>query len=190
LGVGIGAIVLIQKAFGDGPAVAAMFIMLLGLLALQFVAQQKVILVHNDRLRRELAAALQRRTGQNLDDGQACFVGWAPGAVVSPKDLETDHDVGFLHLTPDALVFEGDTVRFELPRRQIYAVRPGMQGVPILMPLGYRITIEWVDDYGHGNAFTLERREGRSRRQVQRGTKALADAILAWLHGPQQPSPV
>ncbi|MBM3499369.1 MAG: hypothetical protein FJX74_11945 [Armatimonadetes bacterium] len=177
---GLGLAVLIGKRFGDAPGAVAVFAAIGLALVGQILANQYLLLYGNAGLRRDLAAALQRRTGHNPDDGRAYFVGWAPGRSLNPKDMETDHDVGFLSLTPERMVFLGDTVHFELHRSQVVSVSAGIQGIPILFDFGYRITVEWLDDYGGSNAFSLERREGRSRRQVRRGTRELRDALQCW----------
>jgi len=170
----------IGKAFGDVPGGIAIFAVFALTIIMVIVAHQKVFLYGNAGLRRDLAAALQRRTGHNPDDGRAHFVGWAPGRSVNPKDMETDHDIGFLVLTPERIVFSGDTVQFELLRSQVLSADAKLQGIPILFDFGYRIVVEWLDDYGAANAFTLERREGRSRRQVRRGTKQLCETLQQW----------
>jgi hypothetical protein len=177
---GMGVAALLGKYVGDTAGAIAVFgaigLSLLGTL----LAYQYVFLWGNAGLRQGLAAALERRTGHNPDDGRAYFVGWAPGRSVNPKDMETDHDVGFLAMTPERIVFLGDTVHFELLRSQVLSVTSSMQGIPLLFDFGYRITVEWLDDYGGANAFTLERREGGSRTQVRRGTRHLAEALRQW----------
>ena len=177
---GLGLAYLIGKRFGDVPGAVAVFAAIVLALVLQVVAHQYMFLYGNTGLRRDLAAALERRTGHNPDDGRAAFVGWAPGRSVNPKDMETDHDVGFLTLTPERMIFLGDTVHFELHRSQVLSVKASVQGIPILFDFGYRIAVEWLDDYGGANAFTLERREGRSRRQVRRGTRQLSETLQQW----------
>jgi len=177
---GLTAAIFIGKRYGDAAGAVAVFAALGLTVALQIVGNQKILLFGNTRLRRGLAAALERRTGYNPDDGRAFFVGWAPGRSVNPKDMETDHDVGFLTLTPERMVFLGDTVHFELHRSQVLSVEAKVQGVPILFDFGYRINLEWLDAYGGANAFTLERREGRSRRQVRRGTRELCETLQQW----------
>ncbi len=177
---GLGIAVLIEKPLG-GTAVAVTVLssIVLAFVGI-FVAHQYVFLYGNSGLRRDLAAALVRRTGHNPDDGRSSFVGWSPGRGVNPKDMETDHDIGFLTLTPERMIFLGDTVHFELLRSQLLSVTAATQGIPVLFDFGYRITIEWLDDYGGANVFTFERREGRSRRQVRRGTRQLCEALQQW----------
>ena len=79
--------------------------------------------------------------GRNPDDGRALFVGWTPGATVMPKDMETDHDVGFLTLTPERLIYLGDTVHFELHRSQVFEVAFRQEGIPFFFDMGKRILI-------------------------------------------------
>jgi hypothetical protein len=177
---GLIAALFIGRRYGDAAGAVAGLAALALTIGVQIVANQKVFLFGNARLRRRLAEALERRTGYNPDDGRAFFVGWAPGRSVNPKDMETDHDVGFLTLTPERMVFLGDTVHFELHRSQVLSVEAKVQGVPVLFDFGYRVTIEWLDAYGGANAFTLERREGRSRRQVRRGTRELCETLQRW----------
>jgi hypothetical protein len=145
---------------------AAGWLTFLGVLALCFatnyLAHQTVFLYGNARVRRDLAAAIERRTGHNPDDGRSWFVGWAPGRSLNPK--------------------EGDTVHFELHRTQVVSVNAKVEGVPFLFDFGYRACVEWLDQYGQTNAFTLERREGRHRRQVRRNTRQLAEILQHWQH--------
>jgi hypothetical protein len=177
---GLGAAFLIGRRFGDAAGGIAVVAAIGLTIALHILSNQYVFLFGNAGLRRDLAAAIQRRSGHNPDDGRSCFVGWAPGRGLNPKDMETDHDIGFLTLTPERMVFLGDTVHFELHRSQILSVQASVQGIPILFDFGYRISVEWLDDYGGANAFTLERREGRSRRQVRRGTRQLSESLQQW----------
>ncbi|MBM3472204.1 MAG: hypothetical protein FJX75_02885 [Armatimonadetes bacterium] len=177
---GLTAALFIGERHGDAVGAVAALAAIALTIGVQIVAHQKVLLFGNTRLRRRLAEALERRTGHNPDNGRAFFVGWAPGRGVNPKDMETDHDVGFLTLTPERLVFLGDTVHFELHRSQVLSVEAKVQGVPILFDFGYRIIVEWLDAYGGANAFTFERREGRSRRQVRRGTRELCEILQRW----------
>ena len=178
--LGIGGAVALKGTLGDGGAAIAG----LGGFALAvagfIVASQKAVLIGNQGLRRDLAAALQRRFGRNPVDGTASFVGWSPGRGLNTKDGDTDHDVGFLTLTPEALNFLGDTVGFEVQRQQVRWVGPAQQGVPFLMDFGLRIAVYWVDAWGNENAFTFERREGRSRRQVRRRNRELAEILQLW----------
>jgi len=177
---GIGAAWLIGRRWGDAAGGTAVLGAVLVTIGVTLVANQKVFLYGNAALRRDLAAALERRYGRNPDDGRSWFVGWAPGRGFNPKEMDTDHDIGFLSLTPEEMVYLGDTVHFELWRQQVHSVGAKLDGVPVLVDLAYRICVEWIDAYGQSNAFTLERREGRSRRQVRRNTRQLAEILQQW----------
>ncbi len=177
---GIGAAVIIGRRWGDAAGgvavIAALLLTILGI----YISNERVFLIFNAGLRRDVAAALHRRLGRNPDDGRAYFVGWAPGTSLSTKDGETDHDVGFLTLTPEKMTFLGDTVAFELLRHQVHATECRQAGIRIVMDLGLRIAVHWLDAYGQPNAFTLERREGRSRSQVRRNNRELREALEQW----------
>lgn len=177
---GLAAALVISRKWG-APAGAIALVGALGLTLLGiYIGHEKVLLVHNSGLRRDLATALHRRLGRNPDDGRAYFVGWAPGLSVNPKDMETDHDVGFLTLTPETMAFFGDTVAFQLHRHQVHAIECRQAGVPILMDMGLRIAVYWLNAHGQQDVFTFERREGRSRSQVKRNSKQLAEALRQW----------
>jgi hypothetical protein len=177
---GLIAALFITNIYGDTAggitALAALLLAGVGI----YVSDQRVFLIFNSDLRRDLAAALHRRLGRNPDDGRAYFVGWAPGPSVNPKDMETDHDVGFLTLTPELMTFLGDIVAFELRRDQVLGVDCKQMGLRILLDLGCRVIVYWFDPYGQQNAFTLERREGRTRSQVKRNNRELAQVLEQW----------
>lgn len=170
----------VGDTYGDAPGVAVVIVALiltgLGL----YLGHQKVFLYGNSSLRRRLAAALERRLGRNPDDGVAWFVGFAQGATIDPMSLETDHDIGFLSLDPQKMTYVGDTVAFELWRQQIYEISLQRQGIPIIWDFGTRIRIRWADQYGRANAFTFERREGSSKREVRGRNKELTDILQQW----------
>jgi len=149
-------------------------------IVLSIVATLFVVGVFNSGLRRDLAAALARRFGRNPDDGSAYFVGWSPGRGLNTKEGDTDHDVGFLTLTPETLSFMGDSVGFELSRQQVHWIGPAQQGVPLLFDFGLRIAVYWLDPYGQENAFTLERREGRGRLQIRARNHELVEILRQW----------
>jgi len=149
-------------------------------IVLSIVATLTVFGVFNSALRRDLAAALARRFGRNPDDGSAYFVGWSPGRGLNPKEGETDHDVGFLTLAPETLNYLGDSVGFGLSRQQVRWIGPAQQGVPLLFDFGLRILVYWVDPYGQENAFTLERREGRTRFRLRSKNRELIEALRQW----------
>lgn len=177
---GLGGALLIGRRWGDAAGLMAMVGALLLTAAGIYLGHQKVLLIYNSGLRRDLAAALARRLGRNPDDGRAYFVGWAPGLGFNPKDGDTDHDVGFLTLAPEAMTFFGDTTAFQLHRGQVYTVECKQAGIPIIMDMGFRIGVYWLDAYGQQQAFTLERREGRNRSEVRRNTKQLAELLQQW----------
>lgn len=170
----------IGETWGDVPGIVAVIIAFVLIGVGLYVGTQKVFLIGNSGLRRDLAAALERRLGTNLDDGTTWFVGWRQGAVVDPTELDTDADIGFLSLTPEKMTYYGDTVAFELWRQQVYQVTLQQQGVPLIWDLGKRIRVEWVDEYGRANSFTFERREGTSKRDVRRKNQELTEILQQW----------
>lgn len=171
---------LVGEKWGDGAGAIVGFTgLMLGFAGL-IIANQKVFLIGNSGLRRDLASALERRLGRNPDDGTAWFVGWRRGAVVDPVELDTDADVGFLALTPEKMTYTGDTVAFELYRQQVYQISLQQQGIPILWDLGKRVRVDWVDPYSRTNSFTFERREGSSKRDVRRKNQELTEILQQW----------
>ena len=144
------------------------------------LVRQRTFLLINTPLRRSLAAALERRFGRNPDDGTAYFVGWSPGRKLNPKEGAADHDVGFLTLEPAKISYLGDTVGFELRREEVRWVGPSEEWGPLFTGFGLRIRLLWGDANGEENAFTIERREGRTRRQVRAGNRELAALLQQW----------
>jgi hypothetical protein len=171
---------LVGEKWGDGPGAIVGLTGLVLAFAGLIIGNQKVFLIGNSGLRRDLAAALERRLGRNPDDGATWFVGWRRGAVVDPVELDTDADVGFLALTPEKMTYTGDTVAFELYRQQVYQISLQQQGIPILWDLGKRVRIDWVDPYSRTNSFTFERREGSSKRDVRRKNQELTEILQQW----------
>jgi len=186
---GLLAAAYIGETWGDAPGIVAVIMAFVLMGVGLYVGTQKVFLIGNSGLRRDLAAALERRLGTNPDDGTAWFVGWRQGAIVDPIDLDTDADVGFLTLTPEKMTYYGDTVAFELWRQQVYQVTLQQQGVPFIWDLGKRIRVEWVDEYGRANSFTFERREGKSKRDVRRKNRDLTEILQQWHQFGTVPAP-
>ena len=77
IGLGAWAAKAVSEAVGMGIIFAGIFVTA----ALHFtVGLQRVPMLYNEGLRRDLAAALERRHGRSLDDGASYFVGWSPGS--------------------------------------------------------------------------------------------------------------
>lgn len=170
----------VGKAYGDAYGGLLFLLSFALVFVLLHVCHQKAFMFGNARLRRDLAAALERRLGRNPDDGTAYFVGWAPGRSANPAGGDTDHDVGFLTLKPESMLYIGDTVSFELPRQQVRYIEASQEGVPVLLDMGVRVRVYWWDQNGQENAFTLERREGRNRTVVKRKNKELEGILRQW----------
>jgi apolipoprotein N-acyltransferase len=88
----------IGKHYGEAAG-ALTFVGVLALwFATNYLAHQTVFLYGNARMRRDLAAAIERRTGHDPDSGRSWFVGWAPGRSLNPQG--GGH--GPRHRVPDA----------------------------------------------------------------------------------------
>jgi len=170
----------LEDRWGVGPTVALAAGLFVVAMVLLLGGGQRLPMVFDERLRRDLAAALTRRIGRNPDDGQAYFVGWTPGPTAPAGGLDMSQDVGFLAMTPDRLVFLGDALSFELPRGQVRWIGPAPHGIPIIMDFGLRVVVYWLDPLGQEQAFTFHRREARWKSQVRRLNEELCEALRQW----------
>ena len=137
--------------------------------------------VHWDRaLRRGLAAALQRRFGLNPDDGRAYFVGWVQAAT-PPGRIAAFDDVGFLAVTPEKLVYMGDSVGFELYRHQVRQIVPaGVGSAGGLTTTAPRALVYWLDPAGQECVFAVQRREARHAQEERSLNQELVEVLQQW----------
>lgn len=175
---------LVMQALGDqahGPlaaAVAALSFILGGLLP--WLSQDLMGLAGNGRLQRALGRHLTE--SQNCDLAGAHFVGFSPGERLHVWEGETNRDIGFLTITPEAIVYRGDEFSWALPRNLIdhldlTPVEAGLQ----------RILIRWHEPREAGRAFSLESREAPSVSRARAATRCLFEQLREW-HRQQPPT--
>ncbi|MEN6644131.1 MAG: hypothetical protein ABFE08_16965 [Armatimonadia bacterium] len=165
------------EALGDTPhgpvacGVAAASFILGGFLP--WLAQNYMGLAGNATLRRRLRDRLL--TDQTCDPSGADFVGFAPGERLRVWQGDTDRDIGFLVMNPDALVYYGDEFEWTLPRESVDHIdlaptEPGLR----------RILIRWHAPREAGRTLSLESRDASSLSRARTATSELHYRLRAW----------
>lgn len=168
---------LVLEALGDNPhgplagGVAAASFILGGFLP--WLAQNYMGLAGNSTLRKRLRDRLL--ADETCDPSGADFVGFAPGERLRVWQGDTDRDVGFLLMNPDALVYYGDEFEWTLPRESIDHIdlaptEPGMR----------RILIRWHAPREAGRTLSLESRDAPCLSRARTATLGLHHRLRAW----------
>lgn len=165
------------------PAAVAMAAFVLGGV-LPWLTQNVMGLAGNTGLRQRLAARL---ADGPLDD--AIFVGFSPGQDLRVWHGETDRDIGFLRLEPEALVYRGDLFAWALPHEMIdhLDMTPPEGGVS-------RVIVHWHVPREVSRTFSVESREARSLTGARKATRELFARLKEWhradaARGPGRPGP-
>lgn len=176
--------VLGDKPHGVLPAAVAVVSFLLGG-GLPWLAQNVMGLAGNAGLRRRLREHVLAQGGGDLS--AAVFVGFSPGESLHIWQGETDRDIGFLTLGPQALTYYGDDFSWVLPAElvdhiDLTPVEAGLQ----------RILIRWHVPREASRTFSLESREASSVSRARLATNALYRRLREWARraasdGPAEP---
>jgi len=119
------------------------------------------------RIRRRLLS----RLGSPGENG--IFVGISPGERVVPMEGFCMWDVGFLHLTPDWLTYQGEQAKFSIPRSAVFGIE--VRKGSFSWGRTYATTVTW-----EGGTFSmLQPDRGPSRGMARR----LKGRLEAWLTG-------
>ena len=177
---GIG-LVLITLALPEPTGPFAAIITALAFMAsglLTWVMQDRVALLGNGWLRRRVRAAVCAQDA-TADLEATLFVGFSPGAEVRSWEGETDLDVGYLRITPEALVFHGDAYTWSLARDRVDNIdlTPAQMGPR-------RIVMNWHEAREAARALTLESRDADSLRQTNELTSTLFLTLREWSSRP------
>lgn len=164
-----------EQSRGLAPAALTLVAFILGGL-LPWLAQDRLALVGNAKLRRLLADRLRGREGDAVD--LRLFVGFAPADRLHVWEGETDRDVGFLALEANRLTFRGDEYSWSLPRDCVDQV-----DLTSLEGGVRRVVIRWHAARETGRAISLISRDATSLRQCQKATQALYERLLHWWQG-------
>lgn len=143
------------------------------------IVGQRLALLGNGTLRRDLAAKL---TGAGVPQPvlQGRFVGIAVGLERMQYEGDTDWDVGFLNLEPGRLLYLGDQTWFGLRPDQVQWVDlypPKYSGPLTEIRLRISWSDPWTRQYG---LLTLAERDFRSRKESFEKLERLHREIEAW----------
>ncbi len=138
------------------------------------LAANRTPLIGNRAVRAAVVAKLaQTEEGKAFVEG-AVFVGFSPTDAVLLWDGESDWDVGMLATTGDALAYQGDRMRWSLPREAIQSVdaSPG--------PEPARVLVQWRLGPAEHGTLALAPREARTIADMERARRQLLVRIEAW----------
>ncbi len=155
----------------DGTVTAAAFILAAWL---PWQAGNLLGLSGNRGLRLALIRKITSERPADLRD-TGRFVGFSPGDQLRTWDGETDCDVGFLTILPEALLYVGDQYAWTLRREHVDRVELSPQTAGIR-----RVVIRWHAPREPGRSFTIEARDGATMRRVNAVTMSLAEELTRW----------
>jgi heat shock protein HtpX len=112
------------------------------------------------------------------------LAGFAPHGDIRLYEGHTVWDLGFVYLGTDELVYAGDQVRFRIPRRDVLAVRPGLQ-TSFWLPVP-DLRVDWRDAEGVIRHLRLRSAAG-SLLAIRRATRLLGRRLEGWLAGGGDP---
>ena len=160
----------------SGPVAAGITLIcfvLAGLLP--WLVLDRLSLLGNDYLRRQLVAKLHN-TGEDIEQvAWREFVGFSPGEELRNWDGETDRDVGLLSLEQGTLAYRGDEYSWVLRHELVDSIAAApVSGGP------QRVVINWHAPREPGRALTLGSREARTLRKANRATLELLHNLQQW----------
>jgi hypothetical protein len=149
---------------------------------LTWIAQDRLALLGNQRLRRHLSPRLDEAP-EAVVGSLAYFVGFSPTDELLTWDGDTDLDVGFLGMGASELVFLGDRYDWSLQRERVDRIELTQA------PVGpRRVLIYWHAPREAARALSLESREATGLRHADRQTRALYQVLAEWFENASEPS--
>ncbi|MES1241112.1 MAG: M48 family metalloprotease [Acidobacteriota bacterium] len=184
VGLALGTAFFVRRSGLEGWAAWAAYLAALILAtAVTAVAAERLSVLGYREVGDRLAARLESEGLAPAALG-AAFAGFAPHGDIRLYEGHTVWDLGFLYPGADELVYAGDQVRFRIPRRDVLAVRPGLQrGFWLPVP---DLRVDWRDAEGTVRHLRLRSAAG-SLLVVRRATRLLGRRLEAWLAGGSGP---
>lgn len=140
-----------------------------------WLAQNRLALLGNRRLRRKLRRHLRDHEELGHCKSQTTFAGFSPGDSILSWDGETDLDVGFVCVSEHGMIFVGDLFTWSLGKDRIDRI----ELTPA--PMGpRRILIRWHAPREPDRALALASREADSARQADAATVRLFKRLRKW----------